>query len=69
MVRPDRDRLSGEVEVDESFIGGRDNDIDGRETNRSLIVIAAEVRGEGIGRIRTATVEDASADSLIPFMS
>ena len=68
MVRPDRDRLSGEVEVDESFIGGRDNDIDGRETNRSLIVIAAEVRGEGIGRIRTATVEDASADSLISFI-
>jgi transposase-like protein len=68
MVRPDRDRLSGEVEVDESFLGGRDSDIDGRETDRSLIVIAAEIRGHGIGRIRMAAVEDAAADSLIPFI-
>ena len=68
MVRPDRDRLSGEVEVDETFLGGRDSDIDGRATDRSLIVIAAEVRGAGIGRVRMAPVPDASAESLIPFV-
>jgi len=50
------------------FLGGRDSDIDGRATDRSLIVIAAEVRGAGIGRIRMAPVPDASAESLIPFI-
>ena len=68
MVRPSRDLLSGEVEVDETFLGGRDSDIDGRETDRSLIVIAVEIRGRGIGRIRMARLDDASADSLIPFV-
>ena len=68
MVRPGRDRLSGEVEVDETFLGGADFAIDGRETDRALIAIAAEVRGRAIGRIRMAPVDDASAKSLIPFV-
>jgi transposase-like protein len=68
MVRPGRDRLSGEVEVDETYLGGRDAEIDGRGTDRALILIAAEVRGRGTGRIRMATVRDASAASIIPFI-
>ncbi len=68
MVRPGRDRLSGEVEVDETFLGGRDVEIDGRGTDRALIVIAAEVRGRGTGRIRVARVKDASSANLIPFI-
>jgi transposase-like protein len=68
MVRPGRDLLSGKVEVDETFLGGADSDIDGRETDRSLIAIAVEIRGRGIGRIRMARLDDASADSLIPFV-
>jgi len=68
MVRPGRERFAGEVEVDETFLGGESEDIDGRGTDRSLIVIAAEVRGRGTGRIRMARVEDASARSLIPFI-
>jgi transposase-like protein len=68
MVRPDRDQLSGEVEVDETFLGGPDVDVDGRATNKFLIAVAAEVREGGIGRIRMAPVPDASADSLVPFV-
>ena len=68
MVRPGRDQLSGEVEVDETFLGGRDSEIDGRGTDRALILIAAEVRGRGTGRIRLAKVGDASAASIIPFI-
>ena len=68
MVRPGRDRLSGEVEVDETFLGGRDSEIDGRGTDRALILIAAEVRGRGTGRVRMARVRDASTASLIPFI-
>ncbi len=68
MVRPGRDRLSGEVEVDETFLGGADFNTDGRETDRALIAIAAEVRRRGVGRIRMAQVRDASAKSLISFV-
>lgn len=68
MVRPGRERLAGEVEVDETYLGGESEDVDGRGTDRSLIVVAAEVRGRGTGRIRMARVEDASAQSLIPFI-
>ena len=53
MVRPGRDRLSGAVEVDETFLGGADFDIDGRGTDRALIAIVAEVKGRGTSRRRT----------------
>jgi transposase-like protein len=69
MVRPGRDRLSGEVEVDETFVGGVETDTWGRErVVRSLVAVAAEVRGRGTGRIRMSIVPDASADSLISFI-
>jgi transposase-like protein len=69
MVRPGRDRLTGEVEVDETFVGGAETETDGRErVIRSMVGVAAEVRGRAIGRIRMAVISDASADSLIPFI-
>ena len=67
MVRPGRDRLSGRVEVDESFVGG--GGAQGRSTaTKALIVIAAEEVGQGIGRIRLRRVPDGSADSLQTFV-
>lgn len=69
MVRPDRDLLSGEVEVDETYVGGVENGVHGRETNTKLIVvIAAEKRGEGTGRIRLGHIPDVTAASLLPFV-
>lgn len=69
MVRPDRDRLSGRVEVDETYLGGLEEGARGRQTERkALIVIAAQEDGPGIGRIRMRRIPDASADSLIPFV-
>lgn len=69
MVRPGRDRLSGRVEVDETYYGAPENDIYGRTLGKkALLVIAAEERGRGIGRVRIRRVKDASADSLIPFV-
>jgi transposase-like protein len=68
MVRPGRDRLSGHVEVDESFVGGRGG-ARGRSTaKKALIVVAAEQVGRGIGRIRMHRIPDASADSLQAFV-
>lgn len=67
MVRPGRDRLSGLVEVDETYIGGEHEGKRGRgAAGKSLVVIAAEDTGNAIGRIRLSQVADASAASLIP---
>ena len=69
MVRPGRDRLSDEVEVDETYLGGKEAGVVGRKTTKkSIIAIAAEVRGSAIGRIRMACVQNASGDSLVPFV-
>jgi transposase-like protein len=68
MVRPGRDRLSGSVEVDESFVGGVGG-AQGRSTQtKALIVVAAEEVGHGIGRIRMRRIPDASALSLGAFV-
>jgi len=69
MVRPDRDRLSGGVGVDETLVGGREEGVAGRQTeSKALVVIAAQADGPGIGRIRMRMIEDASAMSLHPFV-
>lgn len=69
MVRPGRDRLTGTVEVDETYVGGLEEGVRGRQTDRkSLVAIAAQEDGAGIGRIRMKIIPDASADSLMPFL-
>lgn len=69
MVRPGRDRLSGKVEVDETYLGGGEPDVHGRETEtKAIVAIAAEEDGKGVGRIRLRRVQDVSAESLIPFV-
>ena len=69
MVRPGRDRLSGRVEVDETYLGGTEKGTSGRKMEKkALIVVAAQEDGHRIGRIRMKRVPDASADSLLPFV-
>ena len=69
MVRPGRDPLSGWIEVDETYVGGWEEGMKGRRRGeKSLVVIAAQVVGNGIGRIRMRVIPDASADSLLPFI-
>lgn len=69
MVRPGRDQLCGTVEVDETYVGGPELGVSGRETQtKSIVVVVAEESGRGIGRIRLGTVQDVSAASLIPFV-
>lgn len=67
MVRPGRDRLSGTVEVDETYIGGKKPGKRGRGAKgKELVVIAVEDKGDKLGRIRLRHVADASAKSLTP---
>jgi transposase-like protein len=69
MVRPERDRLTGTVEVDDAYIGGIEEGVRGRQTEKkALIAVAAEEDGEGIGRIRMRRIPDATADSLQTFI-
>lgn len=69
MVRPGRDKLGEAVEVDETYVGGREEDVHGRETeDKAIVVIAAEILGKKTGRIRLRRVEDLSGDSLIAFV-
>jgi transposase-like protein len=69
MVRPGRDRLGGHVEVDETYVGGLEEGVQGRKTHtKALVVVAAQEDGKGIGRIRMRRVRDASAASLLPFV-
>jgi len=67
LVRPGRDRLSGTVEVDETYVGGEKPGKRGRgAAGKALVLIAVEVKGGRIGRIRLRRVSDASAESLTP---
>jgi len=70
MISPERSLLSGRVEVDETYLGGVGTGPRGRGAERkAIVVIAAEVRGRGTGRIRMSVTPDVSSASLHPFIS
>lgn len=71
MVRPDRDRLSGRIEVDETYVGGsKAGGKRGRGSEgKDIVVIAVEVHSpKGFGRIRMRRIPDVSGTSLLPFV-
>lgn len=69
MVFPGRDKLSGEVEVDETLVGGKKAGKRGRGAEgKSLVVIAIELMKKGTGRVRLSIIPDASKKSLTKFI-
>src|SRR5215469_3135033 len=69
MVRPGRDLLTGRVEVDETYLGGSEKGILGRQIEeKALIIVAAQEDGKRIGRIRMRQIPDGSAESLRAFL-
>jgi transposase-like protein len=73
MVRPGRERLSGVIEVDETYVGGEKSGKRGRGAEgKCLVGVAVEDTGTGtkpgIGRIRLQRLPDASAPSLNAFL-
>lgn len=72
LVRPGRERLSGVVEIDETFIGGLESGLRGGRARgkKVLTAIAVEIREpRGLGRCRMRPVGDASAATLHPFVT
>ena len=69
MVAPERELLKGEVEIDEFFLGGREEGLKGgrQRGKKALIGIAIEVRGHGSGRLRLRVLPDASGPILLSF--
>jgi len=71
MVRPGRDMLTGEVEVDETFIGGIEVGSGKRgrgAESKTLVVVATECIGKQIGRVRFRCINEATSANLIPFI-
>jgi transposase-like protein len=69
MVRPGRDRLSGTVEVDETYWGSEEEGMIGRQTeSKALIAVAVEDTGRKMGRIRMKRIPNASRVSLHGFI-
>jgi transposase-like protein len=71
MVRPDRQRLSDRVEVDEAFIGGQGGGIGGRGAlGKALVAIAIEVEEpQLLGRARMAVIDRATTKELKAFIT
>lgn len=68
MVRPGRDRISGRVELDETYVGGQESGVIGRKTeDKSLVLIAVEREGRRLGRTRMRVIEDFCADTICAF--
>ena len=69
MVGPGRKQLGGEVEVDETYVGGLAEGPRGRGSQKkALVAIAAEKAGKRIGRIGLTRIADASTRSLRAFV-
>lgn len=71
LVRPGRDRLVGTVEVDETYIGGKEAGLPGGRARgkKVLTAIAVEVlKPKGFGRCRMQPLTDASGPSLHSFV-
>jgi transposase-like protein len=71
LVRPGRERLTGEVEMDELFVGGEEPGVRGRQKGKKVLVGCAVERKypKGFGRIRMAVLPDASTASLAAFLA
>lgn len=70
MIRPGRDRLTGSVEVDETYLGGPEPGRGGRGAlGKTLVAVAVErASGKGLGRCRLGVIPDAGWRSLRAFM-
>lgn len=72
MVNPDRSPLAGTVEVDETWIGGKQAGLKGgrqrKGRNALEVVVAVERREKSLGRLRMEIIPDDGSETLYDFI-
>ena len=69
MIRRGRERLSGRVEVDETYIGGQKSGARGRgAVGKTLLLVAVESDASKLGRARFRCVLSADAETIESFV-
>jgi hypothetical protein len=73
MVNTTREPLRGEVEVDDTWIGGEQAGLRGsrqlKNRRAALVLVAVEKRGKASGRVRMKVIPDFKAITIIPFLT
>jgi len=72
MVNVGREPLHGEVEVDETWVGGEQAGLRGsrqlKGRRAALVLVAVERRGRGSGRVRMKVILDFKGTTIVPFV-
>jgi transposase-like protein len=72
MVNTHREPLRGEVEVDDTWIGGAQAGLRGsrqlKGRKAALVLVAVEKRGQASGRVRMEVIPDFKAATLLAFL-
>lgn len=69
MFNPERTNIKGDVEVDETYVGGpTTGGKRGRGTEKAIVVIAVERIKNHAGRVRLRHIEDVGSTTLIGFI-
>ena len=72
MVNLTREPLRGEVEVDDTWVGGTQAGLRGsrqlKGRKAALVLVAVEKRGRGSGRARIAVIPDFKSSTLLAFL-
>ena len=68
MVRPDRDLLSGVVELDEVFVGNESRGRAGGVKDNTAVMVAVDsLPSRKLGRVRLQLAETARSSNLVGF--
>jgi transposase-like protein len=72
MVNSTREPLSGEVEVDDTWVGGSQTGLRGsrqlKDRKSALVLVAVERRGRATGRARMEVIPDFKSPTLLGFL-
>jgi transposase-like protein len=70
IVSSTRSKLNGTIEIYDCYIGGKEEGIIGRGSEKkSLVIVAVEIQPPKIGRIRMSLIENATSSSLFSFIN
>src|SRR5437867_10495444 len=72
-VKGCREPGDGEVEADETWVGGEQSGLRGsrqlKGRRAALVLVVVEKRGKGSGRVRMKVIPDFKAKTIIPFFT